>query len=114
MSVTANIQPDAVYTGQQMIDFIKEVEAQYADKIAMIEAQRNSAQNDTIGLNIELGRQLRIIGVHKTEIDQLKGQVSALQQEIAAKEPVEVEDEPDETGDLFAHRDFGSDGVSGD
>jgi len=59
LSLIAAFKPDAVYTGQQIIDFLVEAEAQYADKIGMIEAQRQVAQNDAVALRIEYGKTLR-------------------------------------------------------
>lgn len=59
MSLSQSFKHDAVYTGQQVIDFLNEIEAQYSDKILMIEAQRDAAQGDAIKLRIEYGKALR-------------------------------------------------------
>lgn len=59
MSLADSFKPEHVYTGQQIIDFLNEAEAQYADKISMIEAQRHVAMSDAVSLRIELGKALR-------------------------------------------------------
>lgn len=111
MSLGNAFKHDAVYTGQQIIDFLKEAEDQYADKINMIEAQRQVAMNDAVALRVEYGKVLRQAA--RLE-QQLKDSESAriqtvenyesLQAEVRTREELTIPAPPeqDHTLSLFA------------
>lgn len=118
MSLGNAFQPDRVYTGQQIIDFLKEAEDQYADKINMIEAQRQVSMNDAVALRVEYGKVLR--GAARLE-QQLAASEEArvhavetcegLQAKLKALEELTIPAPPEQDQNLPL---FPGDGVSGE
>ena len=114
MSLGNAFHPDRVYTGQQIIDFLKEAEDQYADKINMIEAQRQVAMNDAVALRVEYGKVLRSAARLEQQLQQAEeARGQAVQECERLKRQAEAQLEghaEDETGELFP----AGDGVAGE